>query len=155
MTELRISPAATLFALDLWDDVPTLGDMALPGPGRAATGAMGTVLRVGRRRWWLDGAGGDIAAEIGDRGAMTPIGGGWTRVRLIGDWRDLVMRSGMFDAESPAFGMGQVAVTPLCHAPCVIHVWTDDTAEVLVAASFSRHCLAHWRDLGWSERVSA
>lgn len=159
VTEFFVSPAKALFALDLWDasDVAAgaivLPGIVLPGPGRALVGAGGTVLRVGPRRWWLDGAG--LVGAVAGRGVVTEIGGGWARVRLVGDWRDLVMQSGLFDAEAPGFDPGAVAVTPLCHAPCVLHVRAQTCCEVFVAASHAAHCLAHWRELGWQQGMDS
>jgi len=154
VTEFFVSPAKALFALDLWDAADIVpGDIVLPGPGRALLGAGGAVLRVGPRRWWLDGAGLFADEALAGRGVLTEIGGGWARVRLVGDWRDLVMQSGLFDAEAPAFDPGAVAVTPLCHAPCVLHVRAQTWCEVFIAASHVAHCLAHWRELGWQQGV--
>jgi len=152
VTEFMVSPAATLFALDLWDvSEPVPGDLALPGPGRSAIGAGGAVLRVGPKCWWLNGAAFATTNIAAAQGVVTAIGGGWVRVCLVGDWRDLVMQSGLIDAEDPAFGPGSVAVTPLCHAPCVLHVRSQTACEVFVAASYAGHCLAHWRDIGWKQ----
>ena len=155
VTEFTVGPAQTLLSLDLWTAQDArLGDVALPGPGRAGSAAGGTILRIGPRRWWLDGAGfvaADAAAAVGDHGVVTPNAGGWLRVRLSGDWRDLIMQSGLFDAEDPAFGPGSVAMTPLCHAPCVLHVLSHTTCEVFVPASYAGHVLAHWRGIGWQQ----
>ena len=157
MTELLVSPAETLLSLDMWDGRgATLGDIVLPAPGRAQTAAGGTILRVGPKRWWLDGAGfvaADVTAVLDDRGVVTPNAGGWLRVRMTGDWRDLIMQSGLFDAENPGFGPGSVAMTPLCHAPCVLHVVADAKCEVFVPASYAGHVLAHWHGLGWQQEM--
>jgi sarcosine oxidase gamma subunit len=153
-----VGPAGALWALDLWD----AGDLApvshalgfvLPGPGRAETAAGGAVLRLGARRWWLDGAEfapDDLATALGGAGVITPIAGGWVRVQLVGaGWRDLLMESGLIDAEDPGFDTGSVAVTPLCHARCVLHVRAPLRCDVFVPASYAEHCLATWRGLGW------
>lgn len=155
-----VSPAGALLALDLWDAenaaaaASALG-LALPGPGRAAVGAVGPVLRLGPRRWWLDGAGFDphaLAAALGATGSITPVEGGWVRVALHStQWRDPIMESGLIDAEDPAFGPGSVAITPLCHARCAVHVRAPDWCEVFVPASYADHCLSHWRGLGWQQ----
>ena len=146
-----VSPAAMLFALDVWDAdqaAATLG-LPLPGPGLGETGAAGAVLRVGPRRWWFDG----VQAPVpGDAGVVTPIAGGWVRVQLSGaGWRDLVMASGLIDAEQAGFGAGTVAVAALCHARCVLHVRATALCEVFVPASYAEPCLSAWRTLGWQQ----
>jgi len=157
-TDMVISPAHTLLSLDMWDARGAkLGDIVLPAAGRAVTAAGGTILRVGPKRWWLDGAGfvaSDVVAALEGRGVVTPNAGGWRRVRLTGDWRDLIMQSGLFDAEDPAFGPGSVAMTTLCHAPCVVHVLAEDTCQVFVPASYAGHVLAHWQHLGWQQGMA-
>ncbi len=151
VTDMVVTPAETLLSLDLWDARDAyLGDIALPAPGRALSTAGGMILRVGPKRWWLDGAfvAADVTAVLAGRGVVTPNAGGWRRVRLTRDWRDLIMQSGLFDAETPAFGPGSVAMTALCHAPCVLHVVAENTCEVFVPASYAGHVLAHWEHLG-------
>jgi sarcosine oxidase gamma subunit len=142
---MHVGPAGALYALDLWDDAAP----GLPGPGRSQDG----VLRVGPRRWWIDGT---MPPDPGDRGVITAIGGGWTRVTLIGaTWRDLIMHAGLIDAEHPDFGPGSVAVTTLSHADCVIHVRGPAQCEVFVPSSLAEHCLGHWRALGWHQVTAA
>jgi heterotetrameric sarcosine oxidase gamma subunit len=155
-----VSPVGALLALDLWDVTDdsaaalALG-MPLPEPGRSATGGAGTILRVGPRRWWLDGAGfapAAIAMALNGSGVVTPVAGGLVRVQLSGTrWRDLVMESGLIDAEHPAFGPGTVVVTPLAHARCVVHVRAAALCEVYVPASYADHCLSAWRGMGWHQ----
>eukprot|EP01037_Dinobryon_pediforme_P004490 gene4490-4536_t len=109
------------------------------------------VLRVAPRRWWLDGAG-FPATVPATTGVVTAVGGAWNRVRLSGSgWRDLLMQSGLIDAENPAFGPGTVAVTPLCHVRCAVHVRATTQCDVFVPRSYTEHCLSLWRGLGWHE----
>lgn len=160
VTEMMVSPSGALLALDLWNADETsvasaaLG-LALPGPGRAETGLMGTAMRLGPRRWWLDGNGfsaATLSAALQGTGIVTPVEGGWTRVQLAGaGWRELVMESGLIDAEHPAFGPGAVTISLLCHARCVIHVPGPNRCEVFVPASYSDHCLSQWREMGWQQ----
>jgi sarcosine oxidase gamma subunit len=155
-----VGPAAGLLALDLWDAredaaaAAALG-LALPGPGQAAAGAAGYVLRAGPRRWWLDGAGFDAEAlttALDGTGVVTPNAGGWVRVALHGaPWCELIMQSGLIDAEDPGFAPGHVAVTVLCHARCLVHVRAPLHCDIFVPASYAGHCLAHWRALGWHQ----
>ncbi len=158
MSEMTVSPAGALLALDVWNpaDGPAVSaalGLTLPGPGRAESGLAGAALRLGPRRWWLDGAGFVLSALAGTLqglGTVTPVEGGWTRVSLAGaGWRDLIMESGMIDAESAAFGPGSVAISLLCHARCVIHVCAANRCEVFVPASYTDHCLTQWRATGW------
>ncbi len=156
MTEMLVSPAGALMALDLWradDDAAASGALgvAMPGPGRAAVGWAGTIMRVGPRRWWLDLA--EFAqATLNGSGVVTAIGGGWTRVRLDGaGWRDLIMQCGLIDAEHSDFGPGSVVTTLLCHVRCVLHVRAATQCDVFVPASYTEHCLSQWRTLGWRQ----
>ena len=160
MTDMIVGPAGALLSLDVWavaDDgaASTVLGAALPGPGRAESCAAGTVLRIGPRRWWLDGApfsADAIAQGLNGTGTVTSVAGGWVRVQLIGPaWRDLVMECGLIDAEAPDFGPGTVAVTVLSHARCVLHVCSPAQCNVYVPASYAGHCLAQWRDLGWHQ----
>jgi len=66
-------------------------------------------------------------------------------------WRDLVMDSGLIDAEDPAFAAGTVAVTVLCHARCVLHVRAATLCDIYVPASYAQHCLSSWREMGWQD----
>lgn len=159
VTELTVSPAGALLALDLWDaaDTPAASQalgLDLPGPGRAHVGTAGTIMRLGPRRWCLDGAGFALAPALGGCGVVTAIGGGWTRVQLHGaGWRDLVMECGLIDAENPEFGPGSVAASLLCHVRCVIHVREPAQCDVFVPSSYADHCLAQWLGMGWQHRV--
>lgn len=153
VTEMTVGPVGALLALDLWkaDDAAgaagALG-VALPGPGQAE----GAVLRVGPRRWWLVGTDFDragLAAALNGAGALTPVAGGWAHVQWSGmGWRDLIMQSGLIDAEHADFGPDTVAVTTLCHARCVVHVRGTDRCDVFVPASYADHCLSAWRGMG-------
>jgi hypothetical protein len=137
-----VGPAAGLLALDLWDAredaaaAAALG-LALPGPGQA------------------DGAGFDAEAlttALDGTGVVTPNAGGWVRVALHGaPWCELIMQSGLIDAEDPGFAPGHVAVTVLCHARCLVHVRAPLHCDIFVPASYAGHCLAHWRALGWHQ----
>lgn len=151
MTELTHSAASGLHLIELWHGIDpaqaaaTLG-VPLPAPGRAAAHAGGHVLRLGPRRWWIDGA---VPAVPGELGALTAVGGGWTRVVMTGSgWRDVVMHSGLIDVEGSAFDPGSVAVTPLCHVRSVVHCLSDAVVHIFVPNSTREHCLASWRELG-------
>ncbi len=162
VTEMIVSPAGALLSLDLWDAgedaaASTALGVVLPGPGRAQALPSGAALRLGPRRWWLDSDSVDtsaLAKALNGFGTVTPVEGGWVRVQLAGNgWRDLIMESGLIDAEATEFGPGTVAVTPLCHVRCVIHVQAATRCEVFVPASYSGHCLTQWREMGWQQRT--
>ena len=131
---LAIAPAGDIIALDLWAGT-------LPDPGIRR-------LRVEPRRWWLFDAAGrstDITAQIGDNGALAPIGGGLLRATFTGSsWRALLMVSGTFDAENPRFGTGQVAATVIHHVPVWIAPIAADACEVYFAASYATDLVALW-----------
>ena len=153
VTEMTVGPVGELLALDLWnaDDAATVASalgVALPGPGQAE----GAVLRVGPRRWWLVGTNFDragLAAALNGTGVVSAVAGGWVHVQLSGvGWRDLIMQSGLIDAEDAGFGPGTVAVTPLSHSRCVVHVRAATQCDVFVPASYADHCLSAWRAMG-------
>jgi len=162
VTEMIVGPAGPLFALDVWDvadDAAASASVgALPGPGQAAVDAAGAVLRVGPRRWWLAGEGfvpDAITSALQGTGVVTAVEGGWVRVRLSGaGWRALVMESGLIDAEDPGFGPGSVAVTPLCHVRCVLHVRSATQCDVFVPSSYADNCLSQWRASGWQQAAA-
>ncbi len=137
-----IEPAGDVIILDLWDG-------ALP-----PLDATITALQVEPRRWWLVGAarhGAAIAADIADRGALTPIGGGLVRATLTGPgWRSLLTVSGCFDSEDPSFAPGRVAATVIHHVPVWIAVTGVERCDVFLAASYA----ATLADL-WSSAIDA
>ena len=128
---LAMAPAGDIVALDLWAGaMPDLGIRTL---------------RVEPRRWWLfDAAGHDI--DVGDNGALAPIGGGLMRATFTGPgWRALLMVSGVFDAENPKFATGQVAATVIHHVPVWIAPIAADACEVYFATSYNTGLIALWR----------
>ena len=132
-----IEPAHDILVLDLW---------AGPPPRRDGI----RVLQVEPRRWWLLGATtaiDDLAASIGDRGALAPIGVGMMRATLSGPgWRALLSVSGLFDTASPSFVPGAVAATPIDHVPLWITVTGDQAREVYFPASYAHSLAALWAD---------
>ena len=96
-------------------------------------------MQVEPRRWWLVDAGDKIEAiteALGDKGAITPIGGGLMRATLTGPgWRSQLMISGVFDAENPGFKPGDCEATIIGHVSVWIDVISAETAHVYFAAS--------------------
>lgn len=133
---IAFAPASDLVALDLWDGSP---------PNFCEVRA----LQVEPLRWWLADAGDRIeaiAATIGERGALTPFGGGMVCATLSGrGWRDLLSISSLFDTGDPAFGPGPVASTIIHHVPVRITVVSNDVCEVYFAASFAATLEDLWR----------
>lgn len=132
---ITIAPAGEVIVLDLWAGaLPELGDVA--------------VMQVEPRRWWLLDPGSalaEIETALGDRGALTAIGGGLLRAALAGPgWRAQLMISGLFDAEDPAFGPGHCAATQLHHALVWIDVLSQDAAHVYFPASLHDDLLHLW-----------
>ncbi|WP_404366729.1 sarcosine oxidase subunit gamma [Sphingomonas sp. MMS24-J45] len=125
---LALAPARDVIVLDLWEGAPP----AVPGV---------RLLPVEPHRWWLiDGAASvdTLAVQIGDRGALTPIGGGLTRATLTGPgWRELLTISGFFDVENPDFGPGMIAATTIHHVPVWIAPFAEDACEVFLPNSYA------------------
>jgi len=122
---ITLAPAADVVVLDCWDGMPDIGGLR--------------AMRVEPQRWWLIHAGAASTAivdALGDRGALTPIGGGLIRATLKGPgWRAQLMLGGVFDAEDPGFAPGQCAATILHHTRVWIDVIADEEAHVYFAAS--------------------
>lgn len=148
MTETRVTlamaPAGDVVALDLWDrGLP-------PNP------PTGRILRIEPQRWWLIDTAPHtpaIAANIADRGALSPIGGGLVRATFTGPgWRALLSVSGWFDSENPAFGPGQVAATTIHHVPVWIVPVSDSVCEVYLPSSYAATLADLWtRAIGVTE----
>ena len=130
---VSFAPAGDVAAHDKWDGAAP----ALPGK-----------LRVEPRRWWLFGAAAhdtDNEEELGERGALAPIGGGLVRATLDGPgWRALLMIGGCFDAEDPAFAAGCVAATVIHHVPVWIAPAGPATCHVYCAASYASTLRELW-----------
>ena len=123
---ITFRPAGAIIVLDLWDDhQPDLRGVA--------------ALQVEPRRWWLIDPGAQlavIAQLLGDKGALTAIGGGLMRAVLKGSgWRAQLMISGLFDAEDPSFKPGDCAATLIHHTQVLIHAISEREAHVYLSAS--------------------
>ena len=123
---ISIAPAGDVVVLDMWGE----GAPKLHGVH---------AMQVEPRRWWLVDAGDKIEViteALGDKGAITPIGGDLMRATLTGPgWRSQLMISGVFDAESPGFKPGDCAATIIGHSSIWIDVISDETAHAYFAAS--------------------
>ena len=130
---ISIAPAGDVVVLDMWGEgAPTLHGVR--------------AMQVEPRRWWLVDPGskiGAITTALGDKGAITPIGGGLMRATLTGSgWRSQLMISGVFDAENPSFKPGDCAATIIGHVSVWIDVIGAESAHVYFAAS-QRMALEH------------
>ena len=125
---IAIAPAGDIAMLVLWaGEAPDLAGL--------------TALTYEPGRWWLIGAGAEaharIAADIAGRGSVTPVGGGFACATLAGPgWREVLMYEGLFDAESPAFAVGDCTATVIAHVPVWIHAAADDLARVWFPVSY-------------------
>jgi sarcosine oxidase gamma subunit len=132
---VTVAPAGDVIVLDLWAG-------ALPDLGTVRA------LQVEPRRWWLLDAGdraGAIGVQLGENGALAPVGGGLMRATLAGPgWRALLMLSGLFDAENPQFGPGVVAATIIHHVPVWIAPLAADACEAWFPASLTADLVALW-----------
>ena len=82
---------------------------------------------------------------LAEDGAATDISGGFLRQTLTGPaWRELLMISGVFDAEDPAFVPGCVAATVIAHTPVRLDVIGPDRVDAYVAPSQAGDLLALW-----------
>jgi sarcosine oxidase gamma subunit len=134
---IALAPASDVVVLDCWDGVPDLAGVR--------------AMQVEPQRWWLIDAGlasAAIADTLGNRGALTPIGGGLMRATLKGfGWRAQLMIGGVFDAEDSGFAPGKCAATILQHTSVLIDVVAEDEAHVYFASSHKGD-IAHLWGLG-------
>lgn len=134
--KISFAPAGAIIVLDRWDDQqPDLQNV--------------TALQVEPRRWWLIDPGGQLAAieqMLGDKGALTAIGGGLVRATLIGpQWRSQLMISGLFDAENLSFKPGDCAATLIHHTQVLINAISAREAHVYFAASIAADMRHLWQ----------
>ncbi|WP_010187725.1 sarcosine oxidase subunit gamma [Sphingomonas sp. PAMC 26605] len=134
---VSFAPAADVLALDLWDSGVPPADSAL------------RLLHAEPRRWWVIGAGDAaeaLAAAVGERGALTPIGGGLVRATLAGPgWRWLLSVSGWLDTADPAFGKGLLVGSVIHHVPVWIDAIGDDACEVYLPSSYAATLADLWQ----------
>jgi heterotetrameric sarcosine oxidase gamma subunit len=132
-----LAPAGDVLALDLWD-----GGAPPPAPTLR-------LLHAEPRRWWVIGAGDAaeaLAAAVGERGALAPIGGGLVRARLDGPgWRWLLSVSGWLDTADPAFGRGRLVGSVIHHVPVWIDAISDDACEVYLPSSYAATLADLWQ----------
>lgn len=140
----------SLHLLEIWGDprapaqrlAAALGH-DLPRAGRAH----GRVMRNGPATWLIEGDASDLAAALGDDGALVAVGGGLVRVRIAGaGWRALLMEGGLFDAEGEGFTSDCVASTLIEHVTVTMRVESDEACHVYVPASHAEDLLRFWHD---------
>jgi heterotetrameric sarcosine oxidase gamma subunit len=120
----------------------------LPPLGRSAASHELRVIRYEPTVWLVEGDVIPLYGILADDGALTAIGGGVVRVRLSGSgWRQLLMESGAFNAENPAFAPGCSAATIINHVAVRLHVVREDMCEVYVPSSFSSGLMHFWVDV--------
>lgn len=154
MTEVMITalPAAPLHVLELWSNpakaaarIGKACGVALPGMGRSTKTDGLTLIRYEPTVWLVEGEHPELAAALGEDGALTAIGGGIVRVRLNGPrWRRLLMEGGVFDAESAEFAPGSTASTLIDHVNVRLHVVADDACVGYVPASYAAEMIRFW-----------
>lgn len=151
MTDVSIEELgrAPLHQLELWGSpqaaarrlAAVLGH-DLPRAGHA----QGVLLRTGPSTWLVEGDCAALRVALGDDGSLVAVGGGLVRVRLSGPgWRNLLMEGGLFDAESPDFGIDRVATTQIDHVTVILRVESDRSCLAFVPASLAADLLRFWR----------
>ena len=152
-TLFDVTPARQVHVLDLWDraalePLGALLGFALPAAGRAGGDDRLRAIRTHPAGWMLDGTALDASAvevALGNHGAITAIGGGLIRVRILSsDWRALLMENGLFDAEADGFGPGCCATTLIAHATIHLNVIDAHTCDAYVPASLATDLLRGW-----------
>ncbi|WP_197277078.1 hypothetical protein [Sphingomonas profundi] len=155
MAEPRIEtlPPAPLHAMEIWSRPQEVAarfeaalGTALPPMGHSVAVDGVTLIRFEPTVWLVEGDAAPVAAILGDDGALTAIGGGIVRVRIAGSgWRTLLMESGVFDAESPAFAVGCSAATIIDHVAVRLWVESDQSCVAYVPASYAAAMVHFWQ----------
>lgn len=156
VTDLTITPlpAAPLHVFEIWSNPTAVAarfksamGFELPATGRSGGTDVVRLIRFEPTVWLVEGDVTTLPAILGDDGALTAIGGGTVRIRLSGaGWRSLLMESGVFDAENPAFGPGCSAATIIDHVNVRLHVVSDTVCDAYVPLSYSAALTHFWED---------
>ena len=157
MTDVSIKslPAAPLHVLEIWSNAKAVAarfeaaiGFALPATGRSGGNDTVRLIRFEQTVWLVEGDVAPLPAILGEDGALTAIGGGTVRVRLSGkDWRSLLMESGVFNAEDPAFAAGCSAATLIDHVNVRLHVVDETTCDAFVPLSYSADLIHFWEEV--------
>lgn len=148
-----VAAARQVHAVELWDraalaPLAAVLGFALPAAGRAGGDDALRAIRTQPAGWLLDGTALDpraVETALGEHGAITAIGGGLVRVRIVSaNWRGLLMENGLFDAETDAFGPGSCATTLIGHATIHLNVIDARTCDAYVPASLATDVLRSW-----------
>lgn len=121
-------PVTILHQIAAWPDTvdavaalaaDAAGVAAAPGPGRAAKGSRGTVLRIEPLKWWLYGV--EAPAVDPEQGAVLDLSHARTRVRATGpDVRDCLNRLIPLDLRDESFPVDSAASTAMHHVGVTI-----------------------------------
>jgi heterotetrameric sarcosine oxidase gamma subunit len=151
---ITVHPASPLHIFEIWSAPAAVAarfeaatGFALPPTGRSAGNDVLRLLRYEPTVWLVEGDATALQAILGEDCALTAIGGGLVRVRLSGrGWRPLLMESGVFDAENPAFSVGCSAVTIIHHVAVRLHVLHEDVCDAYIPASVSAGLIYFWQE---------
>lgn len=154
MTDVTITalPAAPLHALEIWSHPAGVAarfeaatGFSLPPSGRSSGSDALRLIRFEPTVWLVEGDTAALPAILGEDGALTAIGGGIVRVRLLGKgWRSLLMEGGVFDAETPAFAPGCSAATIIDHVNVRLFVESADACIAYVPLSYAADLIHFW-----------
>jgi heterotetrameric sarcosine oxidase gamma subunit len=156
VTEVTIStlPAAPLWAFEIWSNPDAVATrfaaamgFALPKMGTSGGSDALRLIRYEPTVWLVEGDVSALPSILDTDGALTAIGGGVTRVLLSGTgWRRLLMESGVFDAESPAFAVSCSASTIIDHVNIRLHVQSEESCLAYVPLSYTQGILHFWQE---------
>ena len=106
------------------------GAKTAPAPGRAATGAHGTLLRVEPLKWWLVGGTGAAPVPVAGSGAVLDLSHSRTRLHISGPQATRLLNHVLpIDLSAGAFPDGAVACTAFHHVG--VTLWRDGTGFTL------------------------
>jgi len=137
-----------LAQIEVWGDMAAVErrlGAALPKAGRSTTLNGSRVMWWEPKVWLVRGPYADLADILADDGAAIDVTGAFSRLRITGgDWRELLMIGGVFDAESPAFAPDCIAGTVIHHLPVRLDVINAHTVEAYTPPSYAVELAHHW-----------
>jgi sarcosine oxidase subunit gamma len=116
----------------LTGSLPEKVGLALTADGR-------TVMRTGRRQFWIVGPeNDDLAERLAGLCLVTPLSHSRTRISLQGAAaREVLARSIALDFHPAAFAPGMFAMTGIHHTPVLVHCTGAETFHVYALRSFA------------------
>jgi heterotetrameric sarcosine oxidase gamma subunit len=146
--DIALLPPEPLVQIEVWGDLAAVErrlGASLPRAGQSITLNGARVMWWEPKVWLVRGPYPDLADILADDGAAIDVTGAFSRLRITGgDWRELLMIGGVFDAESPAFAPDCIAGTVIHHLPVRLDVIDAQTVDAYTPPSYAAELAHHW-----------